>query len=372
MANIIKFGSGGGQKLKKLLQQIATQAKNVLSGTYFINAEGEVTEGSIPIYNDYQTTDHTGSTRMDGELYVTLSHIPTGYYQASSIETESWAPEIRTKASNFGNAQAVNVLDGKVFTSSEGLRVTGTMPNMTTIDSTIGGINLNYPNVPIRKGNYLQIGTTTVSKESLISIQVPKGYYDGGYVGVAATNLGTATRDQVLKDKTFTSTAGVKLSGTMTNNGALGTHTIAPGGSYTIPGGYTSGGTVKASQPTAAQVQAKTESVAGFTYRDNQSGQYGQSSMVALCKSDGGVTVTSNGTLTGNLLEVTTSNGDAYGSVTVKARKKVRAWGQVSGRNSSSTFNKVFNAGDTIAWNDRSSSVGVVRCLVSAVDATNG
>ena len=246
MANIIKFG-GGGQKFKKILRQIATQARNVLSGTYFVNSEGEVTEGSIPVHDDYQISDTVTSTRIGADTYVSLDSLPEGYYHASSVETESWAPAARANVTNFGNAAVENVLTGKTFTSSAGLRAAGTMPDMTGVDPTLGGINTNYPSVAVRKGSNLQIGTTVTSHESLISLQVPKGYWDGeGYVGSPATNFGEATRAQVLNGKTFTSTAGIKLTGSMTNNGSLGTRTLALGGSYTIPAGYTSGGTVKA------------------------------------------------------------------------------------------------------------------------------
>lgn len=265
MANIIKSG-GGGQKFKKILRQIATQARNVLSGTYFVNSEGEVTEGTIPVHDDYQISETVSSTRIGADTYVSLDSLPEGYYHASSVETENWAPAARANVTNFGNAAVENVLTGKTFTSSAGLRATGTMPDMTKVDSTIGGINSNYPNVPIRKGQYLQVGTTTKSKETLVAIQVPKGYYDGGYVGVAATELGTVTRDQVLNGKTFSSNIGVKWTGTMTNNGALGTKTIAPGGSYTIPGGYTSGGTVRASGVTVTSLKVAAGRRVNFSY----------------------------------------------------------------------------------------------------------
>ena len=42
---------------------------------------------------------------------------------------------------------------------------------------------------------------------------------------------------------------GDQLDGTMANNGALGTTLTTQGGSYTIPAGYTSGGTVDVNIP---------------------------------------------------------------------------------------------------------------------------
>lgn len=63
--------------------------------------------------------------------------------------------------------------------------------------------------------------------------------------GVSATKKGNAEVGHVLSGKTFTNSSSVNATGTMPNNGATGA-TINPGGSYTIPAGYTSGGTVKA------------------------------------------------------------------------------------------------------------------------------
>lgn len=64
---------------------------------------------------------------------------------------------------------------------------TGTMPDMNTVDSTLGGINASYPNVAIHKGSSIQFGNTSSSNERLFGIRAPKGYYNGGsYVGAAA------------------------------------------------------------------------------------------------------------------------------------------------------------------------------------------
>lgn len=61
--------------------------------------------------------------------------------------------------------------------------------------------------------------------------------------------VGNAVPSQVLNGVTFASANGINLVGTMSNNGALGTTITTQGGTYTIPSGYTSGGTVTASLP---------------------------------------------------------------------------------------------------------------------------
>lgn len=59
--------------------------------------------------------------------------------------------------------------------------------------------------------------------------------------------VGSASQADVLTGKTFASQDGMGLSGTMPNNGATGGTISSQGGTYTIPAGYTSGGTVTAS-----------------------------------------------------------------------------------------------------------------------------
>lgn len=64
--------------------------------------------------------------------------------------------------------------------------------------------------------------------------------------------IGTAAKSEVLSGKTFTSSNGVKISGTMPNNGAINATITTQNGTYTIPAGYTTGGTVKATLSTGA------------------------------------------------------------------------------------------------------------------------
>lgn len=66
-----------------------------------------------------------------------------------------------------------------------------------------------------------------------------------------ASHEGTAVASNVLATKTFSNDSDVGLTGTMLNNGALGT-VLAINGTYTIPAGYTTGGTVTQSITTKA------------------------------------------------------------------------------------------------------------------------
>ena len=135
--------------------------------------------------------------------------------------------ELYDKA-NYGDAVAGNILSGKTALV-QGSTVTGSMPN---------------------KGDH-QTAVSMGKDNTGVWAYFPYGYYSqygstgNAYIYMTADQLGTTTAGNVLSGQTFTSSNGVKITGTMTNNGATG-GTINPGGSYTIPAGYTSGGTVKA------------------------------------------------------------------------------------------------------------------------------
>lgn len=112
-------------------------------------------------------------------------------------------------STNFGTAAAENVLDGQTFTSSLGLRISGTMPNR-------GGNQFS-------KNKY-------VWGDNLV-IWIPYGYYSGwqnasdgtscAETYVAMSDFGTVAASNVRSGNTFTSTAGIKVSGTMSVQSAI-------------------------------------------------------------------------------------------------------------------------------------------------------
>ncbi len=76
---------------------------------------------------------------------------------------------------------------------------------------------------------------------------IPAGYTTGGTVtakDLKSQTTGTAEAGNIISGKTAW-VNGASITGTMKNNGALNT-TLNAGGKYTIPAGYTTGGTVTA------------------------------------------------------------------------------------------------------------------------------
>ncbi|MDD3453711.1 MAG: hypothetical protein PHN42_05535 [Bacilli bacterium] len=167
------------------------------------------------------------------------------------------------------NTDKSEILDGKIAYSKGNLLV-GIMPNNGTLSSNLNAgqsytIPAGYTTGGTVKANSLASQTSATAKaENVVEGYTAwvngnkitgtnkgytQGYADGNQAGYdeAYNNAmhGTATASSVLTGKTFTSTAGVGVVGTMPNNGTLSSNLNA-GGSFTIPAGYTTGGTVTA------------------------------------------------------------------------------------------------------------------------------
>ena len=145
--------------------------------------------------------------------------------------------------SNFGDATAADVVSGKTFTSKAGLKVVGTNTNdADTSDATATADDIAngktayvqgkkvtgklYEYVKGKTKTYFTWGSENVTFErdddrDLINIKIPWIGNDeimriGSYIklGADVTLFGDATAADVAKGKTFTSAAGLKVTGT--------------------------------------------------------------------------------------------------------------------------------------------------------------
>lgn len=140
-------------------------------------------------------------------------------------------------------ATAADIQSGKQAVSQDGVKLTGTLPLLD--EYTSGGTPTVVGSGSLRR---LQIGCRARS-DMILRYRTPID------VNTLLTNLGDAAASEVLSGKTFTSTAGLKVSGAMPDQGAK-TAALNAGGSYTIPAGYHNGSGKVTANSLASQTPA--------------------------------------------------------------------------------------------------------------------
>ena len=176
-----------------------------------------------------------------------------GYYGLSDV-TVGAIPEAYQDVSSV-TAAAGDVLTGKVIVLADGTVSTGTMANNGAVSKTLDATTITYT---IPNGYHSGTGTVKIVLEtktvtptksaqeitpttgkvlSKVTVEaIPDNYVD--------TTDGDATAAEILDGK-FAYVDGVKVEGTMPNNGAIAaTIDGLTTTSYAVPAGYTSGGTV--------------------------------------------------------------------------------------------------------------------------------
>lgn len=180
----------------------------------------------------------TADSGYYGLSSVTVSAIPDAYQDVSSVTTT-----------------ASDVLTGKIFVTSDGSVVTGTMTNNGAVSKTLDGTTISYT---IPKGYHngtgvvnITLETKTVTPTKAVQDITPTAGKVLSKVTVAAipdeyitTTDADAVAANILVDKTAY-VKGAKVTGAMKNNGSVSANidglTIT---SATVPAGYTSGGTI--------------------------------------------------------------------------------------------------------------------------------
>lgn len=177
----------------------------------------------------------------------------SGYYGLSDV-TVSAIPEAFQDVTSV-TAAAEDVLTGKVIVTAAGVVTTGTMANNGAVNQTLDASTTTYT---VPKGYHSGLGkvkivteTKSVTPTKSVQTVTPTTGKVLTKVSVAAipdayitTDDANAAAADLLADKTAY-VAGVKVTGTMPNNGDV-TATIdgLTVTSAAIPAGYTSGGTI--------------------------------------------------------------------------------------------------------------------------------
>ena len=177
----------------------------------------------------------------------------SGYYGLSDV-TVAAIPEAYQNVSGV-TAAAGDVLSTKIFVDATGASVTGTMPNVGSVNKTLDATS-NNQSYTVPAGKHSGSGTVQIVLENKSATPTtsaqditPTTGKVLGKVTVAAipseykdtTNV-DATAADVLAGKTIVTGSG-EVEGTMTNRGAVSKTLDATTGnqSYTVPAGYHNG-----------------------------------------------------------------------------------------------------------------------------------
>lgn len=181
------FVSGGGGVPKSRLVAAATQAANVLKNTFFVNANGARTEGTMKDDQGLTVNANVSATAQPGKVVIDIPE--RACYNTSS--------KLQIDDSQFGDAATGDCISGKSMTSTAGFKVGGTMSDYSGQAKQASALDKNGTNLRMKVP-----GTGKYSTSS--------------YLTYPASNLGNATAAQVKEGTTFSSGNGIGMTGTLT------------------------------------------------------------------------------------------------------------------------------------------------------------
>ena len=231
-------------QVKTLNDSYTTQISALNQAIADLNSQHEAEIEQLNIDHNQQLL--TQSTAYEDQIdslnqthLTELNQLKADYDQQILTQKTAYESQIAalnseiTTLKSQGTAVAANILTGKSALVS-GTLVNGSMANNGALSSALnaGG-----------------------------SFTIPAGYTTGGTISansLSSQTSSTATAAQILSGQTaFVN--GTKLTGSMANNGTISA-TIPAGGTYTLPEGYISGGTL-----TASSVSSSTATIIDTT-----------------------------------------------------------------------------------------------------------
>lgn len=251
MATMVHGGGGGGVSSSEL----TAVGANVLEGTTYVGKDtndeskpGTMTNyasSSTEGYPNYLAAVYWYPIDTSGNVvpWIRFRVPKAGYYNSNNF--------LYAVASTFGNATPKQVLSGRLFTSNDGLKATGTMTNRSGTEGSYG----NYS---------ASASWDTTNKRVRMKIPAEAFYNTYNYLYSAGTNFGDVGAGSVLEGKTFTSNAGLKVTGTLPNYGGLsktGTVTASSGSISIKPtayGFYNTSSSLTASIPNLTKANIKS------------------------------------------------------------------------------------------------------------------
>ena len=266
--------------------EVDATANKVLVGSKFVDAAGNVVEGTMSMHSGDEVTLDTIKTShvLDSGYYedyhvgitleektvtpaVTQQTITPSAGKVLSKVTVAPIPDKYQDVSEV-DAAADQVLEDFTIVDAEGNVIMGTMPNIGAFEHTI---DLENPSISIPKGYHDGDGcidliaeeksATPTKSAQTITPSTGKVLSKVTVTAIPATyqdiTVTTADASHVLDGKFFVNNVGVKTEGTMVNNGDVSASmdglTVT---SVTIPAGYTTGGTISLTDDIEAALAA--------------------------------------------------------------------------------------------------------------------
>lgn len=200
--------SSGGVELPTIAEDVLGTASDLAEGKQLIDADGNIVTGEVKTYSTY------GNPCTPEEVAGLVSF---NRQEDGPILIRDGYIDLQASLSKFGDATADDVVKGKTFTSSAGLK-------------TEGKINLSL----LYEGEHeFKDGKIHTYFKPIGDCVVRSGTQYAGDI-INGDELGDATAADVAAGKTFTSTEGLKVTGTME----------VSGGGLTVKSGTTTSGTI--------------------------------------------------------------------------------------------------------------------------------
>lgn len=222
---------------------------NSIAASYTISATPNMTLPTAVANSASGSSNKLTFTPTTANKYI---NIPTGYNTTASYYTLKGDSNL--KAENIKSGVTIFGISGS-YTASTGLDTSDATASAADILSNktayVNGSKITGT-IPVLSSPFLFM-TDVTSNNNFYKITasidpIEPFYTDDGQVKLLFNKnmLGQASTSQVLEDVTFSSANGMSLTGTMANNGQTSGTITSQGGTYIIPAGYTTGGTVTA------------------------------------------------------------------------------------------------------------------------------